>query len=108
MSLSPSANEDPPFKGPDFPSKLSTHLSTHGNERLNRPYPVRDFNPGTVAWKLDALPLSLWASTWKWGQGRLVGVIAPTSQLISDLVPRHTSMRRYPLERHLFPLTKPS
>ncbi|GFU39912.1 hypothetical protein TNCV_2531601 [Trichonephila clavipes] len=38
-----------------------------------------------------------------------VRVIAtPTSQLISDLVHRHTNTRRYPLETHLFSLTKSS
>ncbi|GFU46238.1 hypothetical protein TNCV_2155691 [Trichonephila clavipes] len=31
-----------------------------------------------------------------------------TSQLISGLVPKYTHMLLYPLETHLFPLTKPS
>ncbi|GFX00541.1 hypothetical protein TNCV_2235481 [Trichonephila clavipes] len=32
----------------------------------------------------------------------------PTSQVISCLVPRHTHMRWYPMETHLFSETKPS
>ncbi|GFV43639.1 hypothetical protein TNCV_2679401 [Trichonephila clavipes] len=35
-------------------------------------------------------------------------ITTPTSHLISGLVPRHTHMRRYSLETHLFPMTKPS
>ncbi|GFV78297.1 hypothetical protein TNCV_94571 [Trichonephila clavipes] len=39
---------------------------------------------------------------------RVREITTPTSQLISDLLPRHTHMQRYPLETHLFPLTKSS
>ncbi|GFV36622.1 hypothetical protein TNCV_104431 [Trichonephila clavipes] len=41
------------------PSKLGTHLSTQcsGDERQSRPCPARYYNPRTVVWKHDTLPL---------------------------------------------------